>query len=164
MPVTHAPYSTSTTHPPSKEFQRNTTQTISLMMGFALFVLGLSGLLTPSFMGLHLSVLHSLIITAAGLSLFWNGYRVNRRASFHTCLGFGTFFAVLSLAGFIFGRPGLPQVGLERVDDRLLRIIPGFHELATLDHMVHAVIAVMLLGGAYDWWRSHHGKGPLINY
>jgi len=153
-----APHEVSHSEPPRAEFKRNTTQTISLIVGFLLFVLGLSGLLTPSFMGLHLSVLHSLIITAAGLSLFYNGYRANQRASYHTCLGF------VSAAGFLFGRPGQPQVGFERPDERLLRIIPGFQELATLDHIVHAVIAVVLLGGAYDWWRGHHGKGPLINY
>jgi hypothetical protein len=159
MPVSNTPFTRTTTHPPRKEFKRDTTQTISLIVGFVLFALGLSGLMTPSFMGLHLSVLHSLIITAAGFSLFWNGYRVNPRASFNTCLGFGLFFGFLSVTGFVFGRYGHPQVGFERADERLLKIIPGFQELATLDHTVHAVIAVVLLAGAYDWWRGHHHYG-----
>jgi hypothetical protein len=149
-------------HPPQREVKRNTTQTISLMVGSLLFVLGLSGLLSPSFMGLHLSVLHSCIITAAGVTLFYNGYRRHRRAAFNTCLGFGLFFAALSLIGFVFGQPGQPAVGFERPDRYLLKIIPGFQELGFLDHLVHAVIAVVLLGGAYDWYRGHKGKRPLL--
>lgn len=151
-------------NPPQREIKRNTTQTISLMVGFVLFVLGLCGLLSPSFMGLHLSVLHSCIILAAGITLFYNGYRRNRRASFNTCLGFGVFFAALTVLGFVLGQPGQPQVGYEQPDMYLLRIIPGFQELGFLDHMLHAGLGIVLLAGAYDWYRSHKGRAPLLDF
>lgn len=135
---------------------KNTTQSISLVVGTLLFVLGACGLLFPAFMGFHLSVIHSLIMIAAGTILFWNGYRRDHaQHAYLTCLGFGIFFGLHALAGLIFGRPGVPNIGYEKYDEAVLRIIPNFSELATMDHILNAVLAVALLAGAYDWKRKH---------
>jgi len=143
------------TQAPRREFSRNITQGISLIVGGALFVLALCGMLFPAFMGLHLSLMQSSIILLAGVTLFYAGYKVNRRVAFRTCLGFGLFFGALSATGFVFGQPGRPSVGFERLDPYLIRIIPGFQELGFVDHSVHAVLAVVLLAGAFDWYRKH---------
>lgn len=134
---------------------KNMTQTISLIVGVALFVLGLCGLLFPAFIGLHLGIFQSLLITSAGAILLWNGYKLNATSAYFTCLGFGIFFGLYALVGFIFGQAGVPTVGYMKPDPSLLTIIPNFHELGLADHVLNLVIAVLLLLGAYDWRRTH---------
>lgn len=145
-------------HPPQAGKPKNITQTISLIVGFILFVLGLAGILYPSFAGLHLSTFHSTVVAIAGGTLFYNGYKDNDRDSFIACLCFGLFFGLHSIAGFAFGKPGNPGVGYQAPDPELLRIIPNFSELGTLDHVLNGIIGVVLLGGALDWWRVHHER------
>lgn len=144
--------------PPQAGKPKNITQTISLIVGFLLFVTGLAGILYPSFAGLHLSEFHAVIVAIAGGTLFYNGYKDNDRDSFLACLCFGIFFGLHSVAGFVFGKPGTPSVGYQAPDPELLRIIPNFSELGTLDHVFNGIIAVVLLGGALDWWRIHHER------
>ncbi len=145
-------------HPPEAGKPKNITQTISLIVGFVLFVIGLAGILYPSFAGLHLSTFHSTIVAIAGGTLFYNGYNDNERNSFLSCLCFGLFFLLHSLAGFAFGKPGTPGVGNTGTDPELLRIIPNFSELGTIDHVMNGIIGVVLLGGALDWWRIQHER------
>jgi hypothetical protein len=149
-------------HPPRRETRKNTTQTISLVVGFLLFVLGLCGILYPAFMGLHLSVLHSLVITAAGITLFYNGYKVNSHGAYYACLGFGIFFALHALAGFIFGQAGVPNVGFQRFDNLTLEIIPNYTVLGTTDHILNAILGVVLLIGAYDWRQHRLNRRSLL--
>ncbi len=149
--VQHHPFQ----NPPRMGERKNVTQTISLLVGTGLFVLGLCGLLFPAFMGLHLSLIHSFIILFAGITLFWNGYKVNAVSAYITCLGFGAFFALNAMAGFLLGAPGIPTVGHTEVDPSLLTIIPNFQELGLVDHVLNSILAVILLAGAYDWKRTH---------
>ena len=149
-------------HPPVQQAKKNTTQTISLIVGFLLFVLGLAGLLYPAFMGLHLSVVHSLIITAAGITLFYNGYRSYSRGAYYACLGFGIFFALHAIAGFVFGVPGQPTVGFEKFDNHVLTVIPNYSVLGTTDHILHAVLGAFLLLGAYDWNQHRRNKKTIF--
>ena len=142
-------------NPPRMGEKKNITQTISLLVSSALFVLGLCGLLFPAFMGLHMSLLHSLIIAAAGVTLFYNGYKVNAVSAYITCLGFGVFFGLHALAGFLLGSPGVPTVGYSQADPSLLTIIPNLQELGLVDHILNSVLSVILLAGAYDWKRTH---------
>lgn len=146
-------------HSPGEGKPKNSTQTISLIVGALLFVLGLSGILFSSFAGLRLSAPYSMIIAASGLILFYNGYKNNSRDAFLSCLVFTIFFGVHALAGWIFGTEGVPRVGMERPDSHWLVIIPGFHELGRIDHILNTVLSVVLLGGTIDWWRRHTEKG-----
>lgn len=147
-------------HPPEPASNKNMTQTISLMVGFALSILGLCGLQFPAFAGLHLSIFTSVVTFAAGALLFWNGFKNNHaRGAFLTCLGFGVFFGFMALVGFILGEPGLPTVGFQQQDPMLLKIIPGFLELGRNDILLNAIISAVLFGGAIDWWRRHKQEG-----
>lgn len=146
-------------HPPRQNRPKNFTQTISLMVGFVLFVIGLAGLLYPAFAGLHLSIFHSLVTATAGGMLFYNGYKNVSRGAFYCCLGFGLYFGIMGIVGFMFGRPGVPSIGNETPDANLIRIVPNFQELGTTDHIMSLVIAVVLMGGAIDWWRRHSAGG-----
>ncbi len=140
-------------HPPRVGRPKNTTQTISLIVGSFLFVLGLGGILFSGVWGFHIGPLYGLFITAAGALLVWSGHLNKRRTAFRTCLGFGLVFGLHALAGFIFGTPGTPSVGFEGDEAYLLRIIPGWHEQGTSDHILNAVLSAFLLAGAYDWHR-----------
>ncbi len=133
---------------------KSITQTISLIVGVVLFVIGLAGIFNPSFAGLHLSTFHSSIMAFTGGILFYNGKNDNDRNSFISCLCFGLFFFLHALAGFAFGSKN----GNTSPDSELLRIIPNFTELGTLDHVMNAIIGVVLLGGALDWWKIHHER------
>lgn len=147
--------------PPTEFKSRNFTQVISLLVGGALFVLGACGLLFPSFAGLHLGILHSLIIVAAGATLFYNGgWKDNGFYAFLCCFFFGAFFGLLGLLGFIMGSPGTPSIGYTKPDAHLFVLIKGIAEYGRLDHILNAFIGIILMGGALDWQR----RGGLTSY
>jgi hypothetical protein len=146
-------------HAPGDGLKKNSTQTISLLVGILLFVVGLAGILFSGFAGLHLSALYSTIIAASGVLLFYTGYKNNSRDAFLCCLGFTLFFGLHAIAGWVFGTPGVPRVGYDRPDPNWLTIIPGIHELGRNDHILNTILSVVLLGGAIDWFRRHSQKG-----
>jgi hypothetical protein len=121
--------------PLGSEQRKKTTHAISLFVGTLLVMRGLYGLFLPSMMGLHLSLVHNLLIISAGGFLCYHWYGHNARASFNTCLTYGIIFLVLSIAG-----------------------IMGVTELNRLDHTFHGIIALVLLVGAYDWHHTHLRK------
>lgn len=137
---------------------KSITQIISLIVGCMLFIIGVAGLLFPTFGGLHLSPFHSTVAIIAGGILFYNGYKDNERDSFLACFWFGLFFLFHSLAGFAFGNQESPGQDFQAPDPELLRMIPNFTELGLLDHMVNGIIGLVLLGGAFDWWRIQHER------
>lgn len=149
----------SNVHPPEMGPTKNFTQVISLIVGFMLFVLGLSGILFDSFAGLHLSVIYSIIISISGAMLLYNGYQNKSRYAFLCCLGFGLFFGIHALAGWTLGQPGIPRVGFESPDPNWLVIIPNFHELGRNDHILNTILTLVLMGGALDWFRRHNASG-----
>lgn len=150
-------------HPPQPGKPKNTTQVMSMLVGFILCVIGAAGLLYPSFAGLHISILYGLILFAAGASLIRNGYYNDSWRSFQVCTAFGIFFGTLSIMGFVLGAPGEPSVGYLRTDPLLVKIIPGFQELGKSDHVLNGVIALLLLGGALDWFQVRR-KGLAQSY
>lgn len=139
--------------------KKNYTQTVSIAVGCVMIVIGLAGILNPEFMGLHLSAMHSLVLCAGGSLAIWAATTNDSRKAYYADLGLGIFFALNAIAGFILGSPGDPGVGYGARDDLLLRIAPGFVELATLDHILHTVLAVFFFTGAVSWKRHHlHGE------
>jgi hypothetical protein len=141
--------------PPQEGFFKSTTQVISIIVGLLLFTIGLCGFLDSSFIGLHFSLTQSFIIFCAGVLLSYFGYYSKKKAAFFICLFFGVYFGILSFIGFTLGSPGTPNLGYQKLDQYLIRIIPHFYELAFLDHLLHGFISIILLIGAYDWKRKH---------
>lgn len=154
METTHA-------HPPVQGKMKSITQTISLVVGFILCWIAGAALPLPSFAGLHMSIFHGVIMFIAGATLIYNGWKDNDRYAFLACLGFGVYFGVNSLLGFMFGSPGEATVGLTGPDPMLVQIIPRFAEMGTVDHVMNGIIAVVLLGGALDWWNVHRERKGL---
>lgn len=140
-------------HSPGEGRPKNSTQIISLGVGLVLIVLGLCGFLNPAFAGLHLGPLYSFSIFLSGILLTYNGYRNNSRDAFVTTLGFSIFYGLHAIAGWILGSFGLPTVGNQTPAPNLLKIIPGFHEVARTDNILNTILTLVLAGGAFDWWR-----------
>jgi len=131
---------------------KNRTEIISLIVGSLLFILGLSGLPFSHFMGLHLSVFHCLMITIAGVILFWNGYLGNHQGAFWSCFGFGTVFGVRGILAFLYG-----QNSLGLIEARATKAFGHLSELGIADIFLDAALGIILLIGAYDW-RFNHKK------
>lgn len=146
-------------HTPGEGQEKHSTQIISLFVGGILFIIGLSGILFSGFAGLHLSAPYSTIIALSGVLLFYTGYKNNSRDAFICCLAFTIFFGLHAFAGWVFGQPGVPQVGFDKPDPKWLRIIPNVHELGRNDHILNTVLSLVLLGGTIDWFRRNTEKG-----
>lgn len=146
-------------HAPGTGQPKHSTQIISLFVGGLLVIIGLSGILFEGFAGLHLSTIYSSIIALSGALLFYNGYKNNSRDAFISCLAFALFYGLHAIAGWVFGEPGIPNVGFDRPDPKWIAIIPNIHELGRNDHILNSVLSLVLLGGAIDWWRRHTHKG-----
>lgn len=64
---------------------------------------------------------------------------------------FGTFYGLLGVTGFAFGRmaaptvPGMTEMGADRY---LLQLIPGALELGTADHILHIILGAVFIAGA----------------
>ncbi len=138
---------------------KHCTQIISLFVGGLLFILGLSGILFEGFAGLHLSTIYSTIIVASGTLLFYTGYKNKSLDAFLSCLCFSVFYGLQAIAGWVFGRPGVPSIGLDNFDSKWIKIIPNVHELGRNDHILNSILSLVLLGGAIDWWRRHSEGG-----
>ncbi len=128
--------------------KKNYSQTLSISLGSFLMVLGLSGILNPEFMGLHLSAMHSLVLTSTGILSIWVGTTGDKMRLYYTSIGFCLFFGLHTLVGFLMGEPGTPTVGYDAPDELLVRIAPGFLELGTVDHVLHFLLAVFYFTGA----------------
>jgi hypothetical protein len=144
---------------PKNAGPKHSTQIIRLLVGALLFILGLSGILFEGFAGLHLSTIYSSIIAFSGALLFYHGYQNSSRDAFMSCFGFSIFYGLHAIAGWVFGSPGVPRVGHEGMDPKWITIIPNIHELGRNDHILNTVLAIVLMGGAIDWWRRHSEKG-----
>ena len=140
---------------PSKKIY---AQTLSIALGSFLIVLGLSGILTPEFMGLHLSAMHSLVLTASGILSIWSGTSNAVGRVYYTCLGLCIFFALHTFVGFLMGEPGTPSVGYDAPDELLVRIAPGFLELGTADHVLHFLLATFYFTGVLSLNKNSREK------
>jgi hypothetical protein len=63
---------------------------------------------------------------------------------------FGAVYLLLGVAGFLAGGPGTPSVPPgSGPDDRLLVVVPGQLELATMDHVIHVLLGLVFLVGGF---------------
>lgn len=133
---------------------RTSTQKVCIGLGIAFVLVGLGGLVMPGMLGMHLSLLHNLIHLASGAVALICGYADDPKKSITFCMAFGTIYALLGLAGFVFGEPGYPGVGHMEADNYLLRVIPNALEFGTADHSVHIVLGAAFLLTYYAWKKK----------
>jgi uncharacterized membrane protein HdeD (DUF308 family) len=112
-------------------------KTISTILGIVFLLVGLLGFAAPNMMGMHLSPLHNIIHLVSGALALYFGLKGTWESARTFCLVFGIVYALLGVAGFLFGGA-----------DRMLNIIPNQLVLMTADHVVHVILgALFIIGG-----------------
>jgi hypothetical protein len=102
--------------------------------GAFLVVVGLLGFAAPDFMGMHLSVVHNVVLLLSGALAIYFGLLATQAAAGTFCMVFGAVYSLLGLAGFVVGGPAYTYT-----------IIPGALVLGTMDHLVHLILGVVFL-------------------
>lgn len=122
---------------------------IATILGIGFLLVGLVGFLMPGLLGAHLSVTHNLVHILSGAGALWLGLKGTAQAAKTFCIVFGAVYLLLGLAGFVAGADASPSTGIPHGDDtRMLKVIPGYLELGTVDHAIHVLLgAVFLIGG-----------------
>lgn len=124
---------------------------ITLVLGFMMIILSLSGIVNTSFIDLRLSSMHALTLGASGLLAVWSAlsrYKFRYR-TFKINITLGIFFIThvivwLLLEGAILNRTV--------VNKSLIRdIAPGFLELTPVENALHLIIGIWFLLDAYYW-------------
>lgn len=133
------------------------TQKVCIALGIFFVFVGLTGIVTPGLMGMHLSLIHNTIHLGSGALALWTGYSENIKRSYAVCVSLGLLYFAIGVLGFVMGTPGYPNVGYAQMDQYLLRIIPDSFEIGTSDHLVHMLIGVTFLIGAVFSKRSVTG-------
>ena len=139
--------------------ERSPVQKVCILVGAILVMIGLSGVLMPGLLGMHLSMLHNFAHILSGSLALWVGFSAPRKA-FSYSLIFGGIYCFLGIIGFLYGEPGYPTVGNMEADQNLFKVAPNFLELGTMDHIAHLIIGSFLLFTAYTFrkdriYRSH---------
>jgi hypothetical protein len=112
-------------------------KTMSTILGIIFLLVGLLGFAAPNLMGMHLNPFHNIVHLVSGALALYFGLKGTWESARTFCLIFGIVYALLGVAGFLFGGA-----------DRLLRIVPGQFELMTPDHVVHLILgALFIIGG-----------------
>ncbi len=126
-------------------------KTISTILGVVFILVGLVGFIMPGFLGTHLSLAHNLVHIISGAVALYFGLAGTLAGARLFCLVFGAVYLLLGVVGFVAGGPqqhtitGITHAGQ---DSRLLAVIPGTLEFATMDHTIHVLLGlVFLIGG-----------------
>ncbi len=129
--------------------KRSPAQKVSLFFGVIFLGLSIVGAVVPGAFGLHLRLIQtSLYLVTGVIALMVGASNESQKASFF-CIGFGLFYALLGILGFVIGLPAVSSLSPELgADQNLFRVIPGYMELGTYDHYFHLIAAAFLLFGA----------------
>jgi hypothetical protein len=127
----------------------DSTEMITVVIGFTLVILAFMGLIISDFMGLQLSPAHCWMLGATGILAIWGGLSAeeNRERAFKVSLGLGILFLAHLVAGIM-----LPEAIKHRSifnEDMVRKIAPGFLELKSWDHFLHGSLAVVFFIDAY---------------
>jgi hypothetical protein len=117
---------------------------VCLVLGVVFLVVGLAGWVMPRLLGAHLMPVHNVIHLVSGAAALYFGLRGTEPAARAFSRGFGIFYLLLGVVGFLAGDG----------PERMLSLIPGQLELGTVDHVIHVVLgAAFLVGGFADGTR-----------
>ena len=130
-------------------------RTILRILGVVFILVGILGFLAPGLMGMHLSLAHNLVHIISGALALYFGFAATLSAARLFCIIFGVVYGLLGIAGFLLGGTaahgvgGVPASHHGATDSRLWAVLPGTLELATMDHIVHILLAVLFLVGGF---------------
>jgi len=128
---------------------------IALLVGLASLALSSFVLFRPGLGGVHLSPAHALGHAIVGVLLIWVGIRSSVKVARLSCASASLLFLALGLLGFALGSRQMPSEWIPGpANNHLWRLVPGFLELGTRDHIVHLAMAATALVGAL--WRPRN--------
>jgi Domain of unknown function (DUF4383) len=123
---------------------------IATILGIGFLLVGIIGFFARDFLGTHLSIVHTVIHLASGAVALYLGLKGTEAQARMFCIVFGVVYALLGVAGFLFGASSSPSSGVPGpTDDRLLKVLPGMLELGTVDHILHIVLGLIFLVGGF---------------
>lgn len=123
---------------------------IATILGIGFLLVGIIGFVARDFLGTHLSIVHTVIHLVSGAAALYLGLKGTESQARLFCIVFGIVYALLGVAGFLFGGSSSPSAGVPGpTDDRLLKVIPGMLELGTVDHVLHILLGLIFLIGGF---------------
>jgi asparagine N-glycosylation enzyme membrane subunit Stt3 len=136
-------------------------KTIATVMGVLFILVGLVGFISSGLAGFHLSLLHNLIHLVSGAVSLYFGLKGTLAGARTFCLAFGAVYGLLGVAGFLLGGGGQHTIaGISHgTDSRLLPVLPGQLELASVDHIFHIFLAIVFIAaGLLTRADGHRGR------
>jgi len=137
-------------------------KTIATLLGVAFILVGLVGFISPGFLGAHLSTTHNLVHLISGAVSLYIGLKGTLAGARTFCLVFGAVYGLLGVAGFLLGGSGqhsIPGLTHDGSDTRLLTVLNGSLELASVDHIIHILLGIVYLaGGLLTRADGHRGR------
>ncbi len=147
----------------SSETLYNPVNTVTLDIGFVMVILAFCGLFMENFLGLNLSSMHCWVLAASGCIGIYNGLSTDRELSMKLNFAVGIFFILNAVLGFAVGEPGIDRGVMNVPDEMVLNVAPGFLELSTKDHILHAVIGVLFLIEAFAFmYKIRHKRNEIL--
>jgi hypothetical protein len=118
-----------------KQEKKNIMITKTLTFGgVLLLMLGLMGFAATGFMGMHLSLLHIVMLLLSGALAIYFGLKGSLVAGRSFCLVLGAVYGLLGLVGFLAGGK-----------DYTFTIIPGALVLGMMDHVFNLILGTVFL-------------------
>ncbi|MET0621864.1 MAG: DUF4383 domain-containing protein [Pyrinomonadaceae bacterium] len=126
-------------------------KTICKILGVVFLLVGILGFLAPGLLGMHLSLAHNLVHLISGALALYFGFSATLSAARLFCIAFGVVYGLLGIAGFLLGHGGTHTVDVppDGGDTSLFAALPGSLELASMDHIVHILLAAIFLIGGF---------------
>ena len=127
-------------------------KTIATILGVAFLLVGVLGFIAPGLGGFHLSLAHNLVHIISGALALYFGFAATLSAARLFCIVFGVVYGLLGIAGFLLGGSGAHTVAgvpAHGTDSSLFAALPGSLELASMDHIVHILLAIIFLAGGF---------------
>ncbi|HYO64080.1 MAG TPA: DUF4383 domain-containing protein [Pyrinomonadaceae bacterium] len=125
-------------------------KTVCTILGVVFILVGILGFLAPGLLGMHLSPVHNVVHLVSGAAALYLGLKGTLSAAKLFCLAFGAVYLLLGVAGFLFGdnvAHAVTSVPPHTSDSSLLALLPRQFEVASMDHIVHLLLGVVLLVG-----------------
>ena len=110
-------------------------KTVCKILGVVLLLVGVVGFAAPTLLGAHLSPAHNVVHIVSGAIALYFGFAGTLSAAKTFCLVFGVIYLALGVLGLALGQP----------PDRMWMVGP-LH-FGQMDHLIHAVLGVILLAG-----------------
>ncbi|HYC55760.1 MAG TPA: hypothetical protein VEL28_12575 [Candidatus Binatia bacterium] len=126
---------------------RTPAHVVAILLGAGFLAITAIGVVSPGFLGAHLSMTHNLIHLLSGCASLYFGLFGTVSGARLFCILFAIVYGGLAVAGFAMGGAGEHTVAdvSHGHDSLLLRVVPGKFEVALSDHLIHTVIASVYL-------------------